>query len=217
MVEEQRNRFIYGLTCVFIGVISLLILIFLLRVTVLNKVDLSANEVSRLFCTFKRLPFYVENVMSNATGKRFIRIQIMFESKSHQYYTLEDSYTFADVGWLYYNSETILAFSSERLEDGMDYVIDYGKMVYFDIYGPSSDVRRIVKIETIRQVEQFDNIISENIFVLSILMSFLTVITCSLFCLPFVEYYFHQKAKRKQEIEKRARALPSHLQKRILD
>jgi len=161
-----------------------------------SKLDFSANEVRRLYCTFKRLPFYTEEAVSNATGKKHTLLYITFDSSAtYQYYTSMDPEVFVDVGWLYHEGDAVLAFSSRELVDGMDYVVDYGRIVYADIYGPRSDVRIIVKIESVHQEEQLDRFISRNMPLIAITMSFGMVIASSLSLLPFIEYDVNGKIR----------------------
>lgn len=164
-------------------------------ILVSNKIDFTSNEVIRLFCTFKRLPFNTEIVVSNATGERFTRIEITFDSQSFKYYTTINSSYFTDVGWLQYNNERLLAFSPEKLNEGTDYVVDYGKIVYLGIYKMES-VRSMVQIERIHHTEYFEVIVLENTMTLSILASSVVVLTCTLCCLPLIEYAIDKETKQ---------------------
>lgn len=198
MEERQRNRIVYGLMISFVAVLAAVSLFFVLRTVIYNKLDYSENEVGKLLCTFRRLPFHVESVICNTTGKRLTIVEIMFDSESYRYYTPAGLHFFADVGWVCYDSERILAFSREELKDGVDYVVDYGRIVYLDIYGRSESVRTMVNIEAIHEAEQFDNIVSGNMLILSILLSFCMAMTCCLFFLPIIEYYVNPEIEKKK-------------------
>jgi len=195
---------------IFLGAVLSLILVSLLRTTIVcDKVDYETSQVYSLFCTFERGQFEVEAMMSNATGQKVTRVNVIIGNEYFPLYTydaLEEN--IVDVGLLHWNNGQLLAFSSEKLEDGIDYVVDNGRITYLTLYG-SSDSRPIVKIDKIHQRNWFDDFVSENSIEISVLMGFVFVLACSLFCLPFIEYQINykiekRKIKRRKKVSKKA-------------
>ena len=206
MVEERRkSRNVYGVMCLFLGIVLLLIINSFLGTTmVFNKVDYEALQVRSLFCTFERVEFEVEDVISNATGEKVTRVNVIVGTESFLFYTYNISKEeFVDVGLLHWNDEQLLAFSSEEFEDGMNYVVDNGRIIYLVLYGVSHSRRPIVRIDESHQKNWFDDFVSKSSIEISLLMGFALVLTCSLFSLPIIEYYINHKIEKKATAKKK--------------
>lgn len=213
MVEERRkSRNVYGIMFIFSGVVLLLVLTCFLGTTVVsNKIDSKRLEVHNLFCTFVRVPFDAKDTISNATGMRLTRVDVILGiGLPLNYYTYDASQEdLVDMGWLYYDQNEVLAFYSEELENGTRYVVDYGKIVYLNVVGYSDSKIPIVKINKIHQRNLFDDFVSKSSMQISVLMGFVFVLTCSLCCLPFIEYHINhkieeRKTKRRRKVSKKA-------------
>lgn len=208
MVERKLHRRIYGIMFLCLGVILLLILNPLLSTTIVsNKVDISRSEVNNLICTFEKVPFSVEDVLCEATGRMVTRLDIILGiGLPLNYYTYNTSEEdFIDIGRLYFDQGELLAFYSEELENETRYIIDFGKITDLYIHGYSDAKIPLVKIEKIHKTNWFDDFVSYNSVQISMLISFGLVITCSLFCLPFIEYVINTEIERKQEKEKKSK------------
>ena len=200
MVEERKKaRQVYGAVFLCLGVVLLLMLNLFLGTTIVSdKIDYDKSQVNSLFCTFERVPFYVEDVISTETGLRVIRVNITLGTELFQFYTYEASrLDFIDVGWLHWKHGQLLAFHSERLEDGMNYVVDLGRITYLNLYGVYNGETLFVEIYEIHQRNWFDELASNSPIEISLLIGFAFVFTCSLLCLPLMEFHINY------EIEKR--------------
>lgn len=199
MAEERRKtRNVYGAMSLFLGVILLLILYSFLRTTIVSdKVDVDALQVDSLFCTFERVQFDVEDVLSISTGEKVTIVNITVGT-DFKFYTYEaSSLEFIDVGLLHWKQGQLLAFYSGRLEDGMNYVVDNGKIIYLSLYGVSDERTPIVKIYEIHERNWFDDFVLKSSIEISALMGVAFVLTSSLFCLPIMEYYINREIKEK--------------------
>lgn len=211
-MAEERNkaRSVYGLMFIFLGVALLLILTSFLRTTIVsNKVDYEASQVDSLFCTFERVQFDVEELISDVTGEKVTRVNVIVGNEFLPFYTYDISEKeFVDVGLLHWNNEQLLAFSSEKLKDGMDYVVDNGRIIYLTLYGVSRSRRPVVKIDKIHERNWFDDFVSRSSIEISALIGFALVLTCSLFCLPLIEYHINygieKRKKKKRKTRKKA-------------
>lgn len=199
MAEERRKtRNVYGAMSLFLGVILLLILYSFLRTTIVSdKVDVDALQVDSLFCTFERVQFDVEDVLSISTGEKVTIVNITVGT-DFKFYTYEaSSLEFIDVGLLHWKQGQLLAFYSGRLEDGMNYVVDNGKIIYLSLYGVSDERTPIVKIYEIHERNWFDDFVLKSSIEISALMGVAFVLTSSLFCLPIMEYHINREIKEK--------------------
>jgi len=206
LVEERRKaRTIYGLMFGFLGVVLLLILTsFSGTAMVRNKVDYQALRVCSLFCTFQRVPFDVEDVISNATGEKLTRVNVTLGDESFQFYTYNATKEeFVDLGLLNWNQGQLLAFSSYILKEDVNYVVQ-GRIIYLNPYGVSYSRTPIIKIDEFHQRNWFEDLVSEKSVAISLLMGFALVLTCSLFSLPFIEYHINRKIQ-KEKGRKKAR------------
>ena len=200
MAEERRKtRNVYGAMFLLLGVILLLILYSFLRTTIVSdKVNVDASQVDSLFCTFERVQFDVEDVISISTGEKVTIVNITVGTDFFKFYTYEaSSLEFIDVGLLHWKHGQLLAFYSGRLEDGMNYIVDNGKIIYLSLYGVSDERTQIVKIYEIHERNWFDDFVLKSSIEISALMGFAFVLTCSLFCLPIMEYYINREIKEK--------------------
>lgn len=206
--ERRVAKNFYGLMFLLGGVALSLILSSLLRTTIVSdKMDLEKSEVNSLFCTFERVQFDAEDVISIATGEKVTRINITVGTEVFQYYTYDASrLEFIDIGSLHCEYGQVLAFYSARLEDDIKYVVDYGTIIYFNRYGVPNERTAVVKIYEIHQRNSFDDFVSNASMEISILIGFGLVLTCSLFCLPLMEYHInHEIEERTTKKRKRNR------------
>jgi hypothetical protein len=142
--------------------------------------------------------------MSAVTGETATVINIQVGAESFYFYTYNVSQSeFVDVGLIVLTGlkeRQLLAYSSERLDDGKSYVIDYGTIIYLNQWGNSSSKTPIVKIEKIHQTNWFDEFISRNRHSILVLMTFSLVGISTLLCLPFIAYhveYIEEKKRKK--------------------
>jgi hypothetical protein len=187
-----------------LGVIVLLALSPFLGTSVSDKFGPNVTEVYNLFCTFESIPFSVEDVISNATGEKVTRLDIIIGiGFPLNYYTYNASQEkFADMGWLHSNQAEFLAYSSEKLENGTNYVVDYGRTIALHVYGYPDITISAIGIERIHKENWFEHLLYRN-WLFIFLVSLILVFVCSLFTLPFIEYYINSKAgKSKKQGEK---------------
>lgn len=212
MVEERRKaRNTYGVMLFLFGIVLILILNTFLGTTIVSdKVDFEELEVHSLFCTFERVQFYAEEVISTATGEEVTRVNLTIGADLHRFYTYyATEEEFVDVGFLNWNGGQLLAFSSQRLDEGIDYVVDYGEIIYLYNYGVpaiENSKTHIIKINRIRQRDWFDEFALNSSRQISMLLGFTFVLTCSLFCLPFIEYHINRDIEKK--IAKKRKRIP---------
>jgi len=189
---------INGASSIFLGTLCLLILLLFLGSPIIHdRFDNINSQVSSLFCTFSRVQFDVMDVTSNATGEQLTRIDLTADSVFFQYYSYnltEDE--IKDVGLLSWNEGTMLAFSSQRLDETITYVIDEGRIVRFYHYGGSNTSIPAIKIENFHQINSFEDFILKQSTVFSILTGILTAVTVSLFSLPIIEYLTNPRIKK---------------------
>ncbi len=137
------------------------------------------------------------DVTSNATGERLTRIDVTVNSVFFWYYAYNlTGNEIKDVGVLSWDKGTLLAFSSQRLDETTTYVIDEGQIVRFYHYGGSNTSIPVVKIEKFHQINSFEDFILKQSTVLSVLTGILAAVTVSLFSLPIIEYLTNPRIKK---------------------
>jgi hypothetical protein len=204
LAERKTVRRIYGLVFLFLGSSLTLLPIILLRTTLVSdRFDVNPFRVYNLFCTFEKLPaFEATEVFDNVTGRQMARFDaILGVGYPLEYYTYDASMEeIVDMGWLHWRGGKFLAFYSKALENGTDYVVDFGTFISAYSYGASSGFN-VLKIVEIHEKNSFDEIILVDSVPISIGLGIILVGVCSLVCLPFIEYDVNTEKKKEEEIE----------------
>jgi hypothetical protein len=195
--KERNRRLTYGSMFTIFGVILLLFLSFFSGSAVgRNKIDFGQGQVAYLFCTFKKVDFLAEDVVSNATGEKLTLLLITTEEGFWKDFTYNATQLdFVSVGFLQWTEGELLAFSKIRLAENASYVVDHGTIVTLYSYGDVHSTTPIVRIDSIHQRNWFEDLVEARPVEITFLMSLAVVALCSMFTLPFIEYHINVRVR----------------------